>query len=150
MLFQPVRQVWRFQRGNRKPYVIEGQWAKDKTTSIDLQNTTYETIDCSTWAQLKPLWTQVIQKGKLSCFTNGTRHVTLAAGNKSWIRKGQGYYYDKRYTGADPGEGRTRRTPPKSGKNMIFWRKIMIFHTKYRKMFALPPLGAICFNAPPP
>jgi hypothetical protein len=36
-------------------------------------------------------------------------------------------------TGADPGGGggRTRRAPPKIGKNMIFWRKIVIFHTKY-------------------
>ena len=36
--------------------------------------------------------------------------------------------------------GRTRRapTPPpplKFGKNMIFWRKIMIFHTKYPQNF---------------
>jgi hypothetical protein len=27
------------------------------------------------------------------------------------------------------------RAPPKIGKNMIFWRKIMIFHTKYPKNF---------------
>jgi hypothetical protein len=25
------------------------------------------------------------------------------------------------------------RAPPKIGKNMIFWRKIVIFHTKYPK-----------------
>jgi hypothetical protein len=25
--------------------------------------------------------------------------------------------------------------PPKIGKNMIFWRKIMIFHTKFPKYF---------------
>ena len=25
--------------------------------------------------------------------------------------------------------------PPKIGKNMIFWRKILIFHTKYQKKF---------------
>ena len=43
-------------------------------------------------------------------------------------------------TGADPG-----------GKNMIFWRKIVIFHTKYPKNFrAPPPLGAIFLSAPPP
>jgi hypothetical protein len=30
------------------------------------------------------------------------------------------------------------------GKNMIFWRKIVIFHTKY-----LPPLAAIFLSAPP-
>jgi hypothetical protein len=33
------------------------------------------------------------------------------------------------YTGADPGGG------PKIGKNMIFWRKIVIFHTKYPNNF---------------
>ena len=27
------------------------------------------------------------------------------------------------------------RPPPKIGKNMIFWRKIVIFHTKYPKIF---------------
>jgi hypothetical protein len=32
--------------------------------------------------------------------------------------------------------GRTRRAPPpKIGKNMIFWRKIVIFHTKYPTNF---------------
>jgi hypothetical protein len=32
-------------------------------------------------------------------------------------------------------QGRTRRAPPKIGKNKIFWRKIVIFHTKYPKNF---------------
>jgi hypothetical protein len=32
----------------------------------------------------------------------------------------------KSNTGADP-------RPPKIGKNMIFWHKIVIFHTKYSK-----------------
>ena len=46
--------------------------------------------------------------------------------------------------GADPGGGRTRRAPPKIGKNKIFWRKIVIFHTKYPKNYLpLPPLGVI-------
>jgi hypothetical protein len=27
------------------------------------------------------------------------------------------------------------RAPPKIGKNKIFWRKIVIFHTKYLKNF---------------
>ena len=27
------------------------------------------------------------------------------------------------------------RAPPKIGENMIFWRKIVIFHTKYPKNF---------------
>ena len=42
---------------------------------------------------------------------------------------------DRYSTGVDPG-GRTRlRASPKIGKNMIFWRKIVIFHTKYPKTF---------------
>jgi hypothetical protein len=38
--------------------------------------------------------------------------------------------------GADPG-GRAHpaRAPPKIGKNMIFLRKIVIFHTKYPNNF---------------
>ena len=31
--------------------------------------------------------------------------------------------------------GRTQRPPPKIGNNMIFWRKIVIFHMKYLKNF---------------
>ena len=40
-------------------------------------------------------------------------------------------------TGTDSGGGgRTRRAPLlKLEKNMIFWRKIVIFHTKYPKSF---------------
>ena len=39
--------------------------------------------------------------------------------------------------GGGGGGGRTRRPPPppKIGKYMIFWRKIMFFHTKYPKIF---------------
>ena len=37
------------------------------------------------------------------------------------------------------GGGRTRRTPPppppKIGMNMIFWHKIVFFHTKYPQIF---------------
>ena len=37
-------------------------------------------------------------------------------------------------SGADPvGRGGGGARPPKIGKNMIFWRKIVIFHTKYPK-----------------
>jgi hypothetical protein len=41
------------------------------------------------------------------------------------------------YAGADPGGGGAHpaRALPKIGKNMIFWRKIVIFHTKYPKNF---------------
>jgi hypothetical protein len=38
------------------------------------------------------------------------------------------------HAGADPGGGAPAR-PPKIGKNMIFWRKIVIFHTKYPNNF---------------
>jgi hypothetical protein len=34
----------------------------------------------------------------------------------------------------DPGGVHPVRAPPKIGKNMIFWRKIVIFHTKYPKV----------------
>ena len=48
---------------------------------------------------------------------------------------------------------RTRRAPPpppEIGTNMIFWRKIVIFHTKYPKNFRVSPLSAIFLSAPPP
>ena len=38
---------------------------------------------------------------------------------------------------------------PKIGKHMIFWRKIVIFHTKYPTFSRFPPLGAISLRAPP-
>ena len=37
--------------------------------------------------------------------------------------------------GADPGGGAPGARPPKIGKNMIFWRIIVIFHPKYPKYF---------------
>ena len=50
------------------------------------------------------------------------------------------------------GGGRTRRAPPpKIGKNIIFWRKIVIFHTKYPKNFRASLRSAHFFlTAPPP
>ena len=40
------------------------------------------------------------------------------------------------YRGGSRGGGRTRRAPPlKLEKKMIFWRKIVIFHTKYPNIF---------------
>jgi hypothetical protein len=52
--------------------------------------------------------------------------------------------YQGRIQGAHPA-----RAPLKLEKNKIFWRKIVIFHTKYPNIFALPPLGAIFLSAPP-
>jgi hypothetical protein len=37
--------------------------------------------------------------------------------------------------GADPEGGAPGAPPPKIGKNIIFWSKIVIFHTKYPKTF---------------
>jgi hypothetical protein len=37
--------------------------------------------------------------------------------------------------GADPGGGAPGARPPKIGKNMIFWREIVIFHTKKKQNF---------------
>ena len=76
----------------------------------------------------------------------------------------QRYFYQGQYTdvvkfkmiyihaipGADPGGAPGARPPLKLEKNKIFWRKIVIFHTKYPNIFALPPLGAIFLSAPPP
>ena len=37
--------------------------------------------------------------------------------------------------GGSRGRAHPVRAPPKIEKNMIFWRKIVIFHTKYPKQF---------------
>ena len=41
------------------------------------------------------------------------------------------------------------RAPPKIGKNMIFWRKIVIFHTKYPKQFRASFRSAQFFKVRP-
>jgi hypothetical protein len=48
------------------------------------------------------------------------------------------------------GGGHTRRVPPKIGKNMIFWRKIVIFHTKYPTNFRASLRSAQFFLSAPP
>ena len=54
-------------------------------------------------------------------------------------------------TGADPAGGAPgARPPPKIGKNMIFWRKIVIFHTKYLKKFRPSLRSAHFFLSAPP
>ena len=51
--------------------------------------------------------------------------------------------------GADP--VRAPPPPPKIGKNMIFWCKIVIFHTKYPKNVRASLRSAHFFlSAPPP
>jgi hypothetical protein len=59
-------------------------------------------------------------------------------------------------SGADPGGGggggaHPARAPPKIEKNMIFWRKIVISHTKYPKNVRASLRSAQFFlSAPPP
>ena len=55
-------------------------------------------------------------------------------------------------SGADPGGGApgARPPPPKIGKNMIFWRKIVIFHTKYPNNFRASFRSAQFFLSAPP
>jgi hypothetical protein len=73
---------------------------------------------------------------------------------KAYVKGILTYVLNRRYnTGADPGGGvhSTRAPgarPPKIGKNMIFWRKIVIFsHEIPQKCSRLPPLGAILLSA---
>ena len=40
--------------------------------------------------------------------------------------------------------------PPKIGKNMIFWRKIVIFHTKYPNNFSASLRSVQFFSSAPP
>ena len=47
-------------------------------------------------------------------------------------------YIKTHHSAADPAGGTPGARPPKIGKNMIFWRKIVIFHTKSPKNFAPP------------
>jgi hypothetical protein len=53
---------------------------------------------------------------------------------------------DSGVTGADPGGA---PAPPKIGKDMIFWRKIVFSHEIPQQFVCLPPLGAIFLSAPP-
>ena len=47
--------------------------------------------------------------------------------------------------------GRTPRPPPpETGNNMIFWRKIVIFHMKYLKHFRASLRSAQFFLSAPP
>ena len=57
------------------------------------------------------------------------------------------YNYMLYIPGADPGGGGAdpARALPKVGKNMIFWRKIVIFHTKYPKNFRASLRSSILF-----
>ena len=51
--------------------------------------------------------------------------------------------------GADPEGGAPGARPPKIGRNMIFWRKIVIFHTKYPQNFRASLRSALFFKCAP-
>jgi len=82
----PIRcniRVWRYQRGNQKPYIEEGQttqWLKKKykRENNDLQSTTQKTKDR---VKGTPLQTRgelrCSEKVSNSCSTSGARRVTL-------------------------------------------------------------------------
>jgi hypothetical protein len=54
-------------------------------------------------------------------------------------------------SGADPGWGDAPGAlPPKIGKDMIFLRKMVIFHTKYPKHFRASIRSAQFFKVRPP
>ena len=87
-------------------------------------------------------------------FISNIRGINIPESERVWVTL-------PRLPGAEPGGGGT--APPKIEKNMNFWRKIVIFHTKYPKYFRFwrkivifhtkyPnnfPLGAIFLSAPP-
>ena len=53
-------------------------------------------------------------------------------------------------SGADPGGGRTGALSPKIGKDMIFLRKMVIFHMKYPKNVRASLRSAQFFKVRPP
>jgi hypothetical protein len=53
-------------------------------------------------------------------------------------------------TGADPGWGTPGAPPLKLEKNMIFWREIVIFYTKYPKHFHASLRPRKFFKCAPP
>jgi hypothetical protein len=55
-----------------------------------------------------------------------------------------------RIRGGGGGGGGGGRAPPKIGNNMIFWRKILIFHKKYLKNFRASLRSAQFFKCASP
>jgi hypothetical protein len=72
----------------------------------------------------------------------GNLHVTCFHSKRIATISKFAYYFsdfNNRIQGRIQGEAHPARAPPpKIGKNMIFLRKIVIFHTKYPKIFAPP------------
>ena len=72
--------------------------------------------------------------------------------NWNIVENGVKHHNPTLFRGGSRGEGRTRLAPPLNlEKNMTFWRKIVIFHTKYLKNFRASLRSAQFFlSAPPP
>ena len=60
------------------------------------------------------------------------KHLVVAGIIKMWEQTDPDFAFAHVIQG---GGGTPGTSPPKIGKNMIFWRKIVIFHTKYSKNF---------------
>jgi hypothetical protein len=71
--------------------------------------------------------------------------------NWNIVENGVKHHNPTLFRGGSRGEGRTRLAPPLNlEKNMTFWRKIVIFHTKYLKNFRASLRSVHLFlNAPP-
>ena len=87
------------------------------------------------------------------CFWNPAwskcKHVYKPVG--SFINNRVCQYVNTTDPGADPGRGAPGALPTKIGKNKIFWRNIVIIHTKYPKNFRASLRSAqFCLSAPPP
>jgi hypothetical protein len=82
-LYNPLRRVWRYQRGNHNPSIEEGQtiqWQKEKLQKDKQRSTkhTYKTKDRVTWDPLKTGGELRCSGGlSSSCSTSGTRRVNL-------------------------------------------------------------------------
>ena len=77
----------------------------------------------------------------MNCNYNCDESPSLSSDNNDHLQQAKVYAQ-----GRIQGE----RTPPKIGKNMIFLRKIVIFHTKYPKIFAPPSARRNFFKCAPP
>ena len=90
------------------------------------------------WSTITPISTKrTITSQLVSLNTKRTRHMMLEIQFLVWDRHKDVREFNLLMTsqpiaGVDPGV-HPARAPPKIGKNMIFWLKIMIFHTKYPK-----------------
>jgi hypothetical protein len=84
----------------------------------------------------------VTTKSKLQMEFN--KEVTSASSGLVYVCFGSFVKWSSR--GRSRGGGAPGTRPPKIGKNMIFWRKIVIFHPP--KFSRLPLLGDIFLSAP--